>query len=106
VNSVFFSKKAVFQIKSKRCGFISQLQGEGESISGDEPMDDPTPAVLVQGPTRMEYDDIEINDDFHGEDGDDNDTADVGNDDGVESYCPTETLMGRYITALKKEISY
>jgi hypothetical protein len=30
----------------------------------------------------------------------------IGNDDGVESYCPTETLMGWYITALKKEISY
>jgi hypothetical protein len=60
-------------------GFISQLQVEGESISGDKPMDDPTPGVLVQGPTWMEYDDIEINDDFDGDDGDDNNTADVGN---------------------------
>jgi hypothetical protein len=87
-----------------RYGFISQLQGEGESIAGDEPMDDLTPAALVQGPTRMEYDDIEIYDDFDGDDGDDNDTADVGNDDGVESYCPIETLMGGYITALEKDV--
>jgi hypothetical protein len=82
-----------------RSGFIIP---QGGNIAIDESTDDPT--VAVQAPTRKDYDEINNNDDFDGDDDDDAVALDVCDED-AESYCPTETLMGWYITALKKEIS-
>ena len=82
-----------------QAGFIipAGLQGQGENIA--------YPAAVSDVPTQKEYDEIEIDtDDFYGDD--DDDDADIGDfDDAAESYCPVDTLMGQYITALKREIS-